>query len=146
VSAVYVETSAVLAWLLGESSAATVVSIINEAESILTSVLTAVEVRRSLDRARAGGTISEAAAAHLDGMFESVSRTWIVMEAGADVRTRAAAPFPVEPIRTLDAIHLATALEFLKVVEDVRVLSLDKRVLDNTGALGLQPAAQPGSA
>ncbi len=138
---VYVETSAVLAWLLGESRATTVLSIINDAESVLTSVLTGVEVRRSLARARAAGAISEAAAAHLDGIFETVSRTWILMEAGPEVRARAAAPFPVEPIRTLDAIHLATALEFLRAVEDVRVLSLDKRVLDNIGPLGMQPAA-----
>jgi predicted nucleic acid-binding protein len=138
--AVYVETSAVLAWLLGESSAATVLSIINDAESVLTSVLTTVEVRRTLARAREAGTISEAVAAHLDGVFESVSRTWILMEAGPQVRARAAAPFPVEPIRTLDALHLATALEFLKAVDDVRVLSLDKRVLDNIGPLGIEPA------
>ena len=140
-SAVYVETSAVLAWLLGESRSATVLSVINEAESVLTSVLTEVEVRRSLARARTAGTISEAAAAHLQGAFESVYRAWVLMEPGPEVRARASAPFPVEPIRTLDAIHLATALEFLKAVEDVRVLSLDKRVLDNIGPLGLQAAA-----
>ncbi len=54
-SAVYVETSAVLAWLLGESRSATVLSVINGAESVLTSVLTEVEVRRSLARARTAG-------------------------------------------------------------------------------------------
>ena len=136
----YVETSAVLAWLLGESRSPAVL-VINEAKSVLTSALTEVEVRRSLARARTAGTISEAAAVHLEGVFESACRAWVLMEADPDVRARAAALFPVEPIRTPDAIHLATALEFLKAVEDIRVLSLDKRVLDNIGPLGLQAAA-----
>lgn len=46
--------------------------------------------------------------------------------------------FPVEPVRTLDAIHLATALEWHKRIEPVAVLSTDERVRSNARALGLQ--------
>jgi len=35
-------------------------------------------------------------------------------EITAEVQERACGKFPVEPVRTFDAIHLSTALEFLK--------------------------------
>jgi uncharacterized protein with PIN domain len=140
-SALYVETSAVLAWLLGEPEAAEVLSAINDAESVLTSALTDLEVRRSLVRAQAGGTLTDAVALHLLGRFESVSRAWIVMEITPEVLARAATRFPVEPIRSLDAVHLATALEFLRAVEDMQVLSLDGRVGDNIEPLGMRKAS-----
>jgi len=45
-------------------------------------------------------------------------------------------PFPLEPIRTLDAIHLAT-LELLESsAHDVTVVSRDVRVRENARALG----------
>ena len=46
----------------------------------------------------------------------------------------------VEPVRSLDAIHLATALEFTKVVATLGVLSFDTRITDNLDPLGLEPA------
>ena len=139
-SAVYAETSAVLAWLFGEESAETVVSVIDGARSVLTSTLTDLEVRRSLVRAEVTGILTPAAVAHLTGVFESVSRAWIAAEITPDIRVRAASRFPVEPIRTLDAVHLATALELLRAVSDLRVLSFDKRIVDNLGPLGLASA------
>jgi hypothetical protein len=49
---------------------------------------------------------------------------------------RAGRPFPVEPIRTLDAIHLATA-EFLgDPPQLVTVLTRDASVRDKARALG----------
>jgi hypothetical protein len=49
---------------------------------------------------------------------------------------RAGRPFPLEPIRALDAIHLATA-EFLgDPPQLVTVLTRDARVRDNARALG----------
>lgn len=84
-----------------------------------------------------------AAAAHVLGVFETISRQWTAVEISADVRARASRRFPVEPIRTLDAIHLATALELLRVVQELQVLSLDRRVVDNLEPLGLGRAAAP---
>jgi hypothetical protein len=40
-------------------------------------------------------------------------------------------------VRTLDAIHLATALAFTGGFHDVRVLSFDRRILDHAQALGI---------
>ena len=47
-------------------------------------------------------------------------------------------PFPGEPIRALDAIHLATALVIRDIYPDLRVLSLDQRVRQNAAALGFE--------
>jgi len=59
------------------------------------------------------------------------------MEITATVQQRCYESFPLEPIRILDAIHLATALEFLKVFPTLEVFSLDKRIQQNAEALGL---------
>ena len=40
-------------------------------------------------------------------------------------------------MRTPDAIHLATALEFAAVFPDLRVLSYDERIRMNAEALGI---------
>ena len=144
-SGLYAETSAVLAWLLGESNSAVALSAMNDSERVLTSVLTELEVRRSLIRAHSGGTLTEATAVQLMGRFETVSRAWVIMELTPEIRARAAMRFPVEPIRSLEAIHLATALEFLRAVQDLRILSFDRRVADNIEPLGMRRApAVPG--
>ena len=56
------------------------------------------------------------------------------------VLARAGGAFPVEPVRTLDAIHLATALAFSEAFPDLAILALDRRVLANAIALGLAAA------
>ena len=44
--------------------------------------------------------------------------------------------FPMEPVRTLDAIHLVTALDLRATLSDLPVVSLDHRVRDNAKAFG----------
>ena len=44
---------------------------------------------------------------------------------------------PCEPIRSLDALHLATALIVRNLSPEVQVLSFDDRIRDNATALGL---------
>jgi predicted nucleic acid-binding protein len=52
------------------------------------------------------------------------------------VLERSGRPFPVEPIRTLDAVHLATA-EMLGVPPQlVTIVTRDGRLRDNALALG----------
>jgi len=52
------------------------------------------------------------------------------------VLARAGRPFPVEPIRTLDAVHLATAESLGEPPQLVAILTRDARVRDNARALG----------
>ncbi len=47
-------------------------------------------------------------------------------------------PFPVEPIRTLDAIHLATAAALSAMPALVTIVTRDLRVRNNATALGHQ--------
>jgi hypothetical protein len=52
------------------------------------------------------------------------------------VLARACRPFPVEPIRTLDAGHLATAELLGESPQLISVVTGDSRVIDNARALG----------
>ena len=53
-----------------------------------------------------------------------------------DVTSRAREVWPQEPVRTLDAIHLATATLFARAIGELTMLSLDQRVRANASALG----------
>jgi predicted nucleic acid-binding protein len=135
--AVYLESSAMLTWLFGEPDAARVIQSLNEAEAVATSVLTIVEAERAIRRAVAQRVFKEAAAQKLRGLIARERSKWITMSLTADVLTRAGQAFPVEPVRTLDAIHLATALAFSEALPDLTMLALDRRILDNATSLGL---------
>lgn len=52
------------------------------------------------------------------------------------VLARVRRPFPVEPIRTLDAVHLATAELLGEPPPLMTIVSRDDRVRDNAVALG----------
>ncbi len=134
----YVETSAVLAWLFGEPTAAAVRGAIDEAQTVLTSVLTVVEAQRALVRAETDGQISAADRQRLRGLLARAQRSWTFMELAPEVRERVGERFPVEPLRTLDGLHLATALAFAQVYPDLQVLTFDRRIVENAEALGLR--------
>jgi hypothetical protein len=53
-----------------------------------------------------------------------------------DVLARSGRPFPVEPVRTLDAIHLATVALAADAPELATVMTRDARVRANAVALG----------
>ena len=136
----YAESSAVLAWLLGEPSQAVVLHLLRDAERVVSSSLTGVECARGLARARASDRLSvtdELAALRLLDVAEA---TWDVHDLSGHVIVRARGAFPAEPIRTLDALHLATALVFQEALGSVVLLSFDDRIRLNASALGLQLA------
>ena len=70
-------------------------------------------------------------------MLARTVRQWSLIEVSAAVRRRAGHAFPVEPVPTLDAIHLASALELLALYQDLEILSLDRRINENLEPLGL---------
>ena len=136
-SALYLESSAVVHWLLGQSGAAEVRRRVDQAEVVLTSVLTVTESERVLIRAEDRGLLRGGDVQRLRGLLGRAQSSWTRMAVSADVLARAGRSFPSEPVRTLDAIHLATALEFAMVYPELKVLSFDQRVLDNAVALGI---------
>lgn len=137
----YAESSAVLAWLLGEEAGETVRVALEQAELIMASDLTLVECDRVLIRAVAMGEISETAAADRRAHLNAAATHWNVWRISGEIVERARRPFPKEPIRTLDAIHLASALAARSAVPGVELLSLDERIRRSGEQLGflLQP-------
>jgi predicted nucleic acid-binding protein len=138
---IYAESSAVLAWLLGEEAASRVRDVLGKAELVVASDLTVLECDRVLVRAVARGEIEEAAAADRRARLNEASTHWHVLRLSAEIVDRARRPFPAEPIRTLDALHLACALTARSSVAGVELLSLDDRIRRAGEELGfrLQP-------
>ncbi len=60
-----------------------------------------------------------------------------MIDIAAELVERAAAPFPEEPVRALDAIHLASALAVRAVTPEVEMAALDVRVRRNALRLGI---------
>jgi predicted nucleic acid-binding protein len=105
-------------------------------DRLITSGLTFAESARAVVRARVTGRLTneqERAAFRALRTFERRCGVIAVTDA---VLQRAGRPFPVEPIRTLDAIHLATAELLGEPPQLVTILTRDIRVRDNAKALG----------
>lgn len=136
---VYAESSAVLAWLLGDEQGDEAASILADAEGVVASDLTLVECDRVLIRAWSAGLMTEAEGADHRAVLARAMSCWTLLRVGPEVVERAERPFPVEPVRTLDALHLASALAVRSVVPGVRILTLDQRVRENAERLGLSP-------
>lgn len=92
------------------------------------------------------GRVSEADARRARSLLTRAASQWAILALGEAVCARAGQAFPVEPVRALDALHLASALEALGAAADLRMLSLDERISRNAEALGIEtvgPASQP---
>src|SRR5579863_5400764 len=124
----YAESSAVLGWLLDEDSATTVRACLAAERIIVASDLTLIECDRVLHRAAALGELSEADAADRRAYLATVTSHWTMMRIGLEVVERARQPFPGPPIRTLDAIHLASLMVARSSLAGLGLLSLDVRV------------------
>jgi predicted nucleic acid-binding protein len=130
----YIESSALVAALLERDSAAR--ASIRAEGARVTSALTLAEATRAIIRGRATGRLSEAdERAAIRGLQVFARRCALVGVTDA-VLARVGRPFPVEPVRTLDAIHLATADELAEPPALVTIVTRDARVRDNARALG----------
>lgn len=133
----YAESSAVLAWLLGDREGDAVRTVLGAADHVVASDLTLIECDRVLIRAVVLGELSEAEASDRRAHLATASNHWHVLRIGQDVVERARRPFPAEPIRTLDALHLACALVSRSAVPGLGLLSLDVRLRASARQLGL---------
>ncbi|MGD2154978.1 MAG: type II toxin-antitoxin system VapC family toxin [Gemmatimonadales bacterium] len=140
----YAESSAVLAWLLGEPSSEAVRAALGEAELVLASELTLIECERVLIRATASGSLSEAMAGDRRARLSQAAEHWAILGLTAEVSERARRPFPGEPIRTHDAIHLSSALLARSLVPETRLLSLDERIRSSGSELGFEVVPADG--
>lgn len=100
------------------------------------SALTLVKLDRVLHRAVALDEITEQFRAGRRAKLAKTSRHWLTLELTRPIFERARSPFPGEPVRTLDALHLASAIEAQEAAGAVEMLSLDHRVRENAAVLG----------
>jgi predicted nucleic acid-binding protein len=136
-SSLYAESSAVLRWLLGASDADRVQRALATASTVVTSELTSTEVGRSLQRLVATDQIDADAGERVWANYSVASQHWHMYRIDDEILLRARQAFPREPLRTLDAIHLSTAMRHAVEVGAPGVLSLDRQVRANAHALGL---------
>ncbi len=133
----YAESSAVVAWLLGERRGEEVRRALAHSERVVSSTLTQVECARTLARGVASGCVGRGDELAALRLLDEAVATWAVLEMSGRVLTRARGSFPVEPVRTPDALHLATAMVFREAMAALVVVSLDDRIRANAAALGL---------
>jgi len=124
----YAESSAVLGWLLGEPAGESARRALADAELVVASDLTLIESDRVLIRAHTRDQISEAEMSDRRAVLNAAAAHWQVLRIDMEVVERARRPFPAEPIRTLDALHLASALVARSVVPGLALLTLDERI------------------
>lgn len=102
----------------------------------ITSALTLAEANRAVVRARAIGRLDAEEERGAVLRLQTFARRCDIVAISDEVLARAGRLFPVEPIRTLDAIHLATAELLGDPPPLVLFVTRDKRVSDNARALG----------
>lgn len=130
----YIESSALVAALLERDTV--VIKRVPRGTQQVTSALALAEAGRAIIRARATGRLTvdeEQAAVRALRTFE---RRCFILDVDRAVLDRVRRPFPMEPIRTLDAVHLATAELLGEPAPLVTVVTRDARVRENAGALG----------
>ena len=130
----YIETSALLAALLeGDTDARTA---IGTQERQVTSALTFAEAFRAVVHARRAGRLTADQERAAVTTLQAFARRVDVVAVTDAVLTRAGRPFPAEPIRTPDAIHLATADILGELPPLMTIVTRDVRVRENARALG----------
>jgi len=124
----YAESSAVAAWLLLEPRGPDVGEMLAAAGHTISSDLTIVECDRAIHRASAIGRMSVTDAKTASSDLDSAVAKWDVLGLLPAIVERARRPFPFEPIRSLDALHISWTLHVRAAIPDLAVLSLDDRV------------------
>jgi len=130
----YIESSALVAAVI-EGDMAAKASIRAPGQRI-TSALTIAETSRAVLRAHLSGRVT--AQQHRAALLtlQRFARRCHIVSVTETILTRAGRPFPVEPMRTLDAIHLATAEALGEPPALVVIITRDIRVRENSTALG----------
>lgn len=134
----YLESSAVVAALLEHD--VTAMEPGPAGTRLVTSALTLAETARAIIRARVAGRLTAELEQEAVRALRTFARRCFVLEIDPRVLSRVGRRFPVEPIRTLDALHLATAELLDESPQLVTVVTRDARVRENALALGFAVA------
>ena len=138
----YAETSAVLSWLLGEPPGDRVHRLLASATRVFASELTLLECDRAIHQHEAAGRLNARQAEAARSRLKAATTRWNVHRIGTVAMDYARRRFPHEPVRSLDALHLGTALRIAAFRPDLQVLTFDRRIRSNAAALGLDVLPQ----
>lgn len=127
------ESSALVAALLEHDTA--VAAALSPGTRLVTSALTFAETGRAILRARIMARLTAQQEKAAVAALRTFRRRSFVVEVDGAVLERAGRPFPVEPIRTLDAVHLAT-VELVGEPSVVTIVTRDARIRENARVMG----------
>ncbi|MGH9253779.1 MAG: type II toxin-antitoxin system VapC family toxin [Vicinamibacterales bacterium] len=128
------ESSALVAALLEHDTAA--MKPLPTGTQHVTSALALAEAGRAIVRASATGRLTAAEEQAAVRALQTFERRCFILDVDRAVLTRVRRRFPIEPIRTLDAVHLATTELLGELPPLVTIVTRDARVRDNARALG----------
>jgi predicted nucleic acid-binding protein len=128
------ESSALVAALLEHDMAA--IKRLPSGTQHVTSALTLAETGRAIIRARATARLTAAEEQAAVRALRTFERRCFILDVDRAVLARVRRSFPIEPIRTLDAVHLATIELLGEPPQVVTIVTRDDRVRDNARALG----------
>lgn len=124
----YLDTSAVLRAVLEAGVTPELERRVAAAEILVTSRLSLVEASRALLRLRVTGGCSEPALAEAARELDLLWARCEIWELTPAVCDLAQVVAPLRPLRTLDALHLATWLLARRRLGDVTLLTADQRL------------------
>ncbi len=134
---VYLDSSVVLRVALGEPEALRDWSSITDPVS---SELTRIECLRTIDRARIQRRLDEPAVSRVRADLLQMIDTFTLIELDGAVKARAAEPFPTL-LRTLDAMHLASALLARERIEGLAFATHDRELGTAARSMGFEVLA-----
>lgn len=142
----YVESSAILALLLMEQPVhESIQPVMAEPHRAITSVVTLIECERTILRAQAQGRLDAVNADSARFRLARFADHCNIVQLDGSVVERSSESFGDDLIRTLDAIHVASALIARRALGPMNFVSLDHRVRAVAAASGfsVQPAQLP---
>lgn len=126
--AVYLDSSAALRAVLEAGTSPDLEGSIREAESLMTSRLAVVESARAFHRLRSQGRVAETSLADAERAVASLWAHCEIVELSPVVCELAERVAPGKPLRTLDALHLATFVLARRGFERLELLTADERL------------------
>lgn len=130
----YIESSALVAALLEQDAEA--LKSLRAKTRRITSALTLAEAGRAIVRARVSERLTPDAERAAIRALRRFERRCYVVAVTDDVLARVRRSFPVEPVRTLDAVHIATAESVGEPPQLMTIVTRDSCVRENAMALG----------
>ena len=124
----YLDTSAVLRAVLESGTSPEFEEPITAAPALITSRLSLVESSRALHRLRQLRQLSEAKLADAQRDINAVWTRCELWELTPSVCERARQVAPGKPLRTLDALHLATFVLARETIEGLELVTVDERL------------------